>query len=267
MKPLSTNTQTPDQLKWEGWWCSKLPLDANQSENWAQADHIPSGPLSHLAFKNPSLKSTGEFGFSEHELPILTAWHPAINALHSFTTTWCEPTGFAVHQARRPNPDLLTGIKSHFIMRKGSILQKDITILNLQVSSNLATKYIKPPFLYELDIKNLSYFFLSILQLWLLLRSHFYDSSMGMSILLAVQPQELKTGRGGNSSSPTRPIMERREVGSTKCTTYQLSDYKYRIKRNNKAVFYMGSSIYFKVHCGKDLAEAPLKSPGHMCGS
>ena len=58
----------------------KLHLDANKSENSAQADHSFCSPLPHAAFKTPSLKAFGEFGSFELELPILLVWHRAINA-------------------------------------------------------------------------------------------------------------------------------------------------------------------------------------------
>ena len=61
-------------------------LTINQSENCAQADHIPWNALPHLAFKNVLLKPMREFGVLEHEPPILLALVPAINAALLFTT-------------------------------------------------------------------------------------------------------------------------------------------------------------------------------------
>ena len=58
-------------------------LTTNQSEesSWA-ATLTP-----NVAFKNHSLKAIWEFGSFEHKLPILPAWHRAINTVLSFITT------------------------------------------------------------------------------------------------------------------------------------------------------------------------------------
>ena len=69
---------------------SPCHLAINHSENFAQADHTPHDPLPHTVFKNPSLKAIGEFGSSEHKVHVLLAWHPAINAVFSFTTILCQ---------------------------------------------------------------------------------------------------------------------------------------------------------------------------------
>jgi len=50
----------------------------------------PAALTPNVAFKIPSLKATGEFSSFEHELPILLTWHPEINAVLSFTRSWCQ---------------------------------------------------------------------------------------------------------------------------------------------------------------------------------
>ena len=42
----------------------------------------------NVAFKNHSLRAIKKFGYSEHELPVLLAWHPEIFAVLSFTRIW-----------------------------------------------------------------------------------------------------------------------------------------------------------------------------------
>ena len=75
----------------------KIPpsyLTTNQSEECPQADQARCGPLPHLAFKKLSLKAISGFRSFEHELLVLLAWPQvgclAINAVLSFTTTWCQ---------------------------------------------------------------------------------------------------------------------------------------------------------------------------------
>ena len=46
----------------------------NQSEGCTGADHVPCDPLSHLAFKNPSLKAIWEYRSFEHKLSLLLTW-------------------------------------------------------------------------------------------------------------------------------------------------------------------------------------------------
>ena len=53
MKIMPTRTQTLDLLRRKGWWCLKRHLDVNQSENYAQADHIHCSLLPYNAFKTP----------------------------------------------------------------------------------------------------------------------------------------------------------------------------------------------------------------------
>lgn len=75
-------------------------LSTNRSEESPQAATF----TPNVAFKNPSLKVMREFRSLEHELPVLFAWCPVINALCSFTVTWCQLIGFAVHRWGSANP-------------------------------------------------------------------------------------------------------------------------------------------------------------------
>jgi len=61
-------------------------LTTNQSEESPKAVIL----TQNVAFENSSLKSVREFGSFEHELPIPLVWHPAINAVLSFTATQCQ---------------------------------------------------------------------------------------------------------------------------------------------------------------------------------
>lgn len=82
-------------------------LTTNQSKECPWTDQATWHPLPYLTFKNPSLKAIGEFRSFEHELPIL-AWHPGINAVLSFTTTWYQQIGFTVYWASRSKFALVT---------------------------------------------------------------------------------------------------------------------------------------------------------------
>ena len=75
-------------------------LATNQSEESPQAATF----TPNVAFKNPSLKVMREFRSLEHGLPVLFAWCPVINAICSFTLTWCQLIGFAVHRWGSVNP-------------------------------------------------------------------------------------------------------------------------------------------------------------------
>ena len=49
-------------LKLEGWWCWKLHLDANQSDNCAWADHALCGSHPHFCWRLPWKPSHSHFG-------------------------------------------------------------------------------------------------------------------------------------------------------------------------------------------------------------
>ena len=72
---LSTGVWNPHWLEPEGWWL-RFPnttlLPPNQSIR--RRSHNPADLPASFAYKNSSLKPTGEFGSFEHEPPILLAW-------------------------------------------------------------------------------------------------------------------------------------------------------------------------------------------------
>ena len=73
MKTANTRTETLDWLKPESWWCLKRHIDANPSENCAWVDEASCSPVSHIAFKTPSLRVTGDSG--SFEFHVLLALH------------------------------------------------------------------------------------------------------------------------------------------------------------------------------------------------
>ena len=70
-------------------------LTTNQLEKCSGADHTPCNPHPNVAFKNPCLRATGEFGSFEHHLPVPLVWCPEMNAVIPFTTIRYQETGFA----------------------------------------------------------------------------------------------------------------------------------------------------------------------------
>ena len=56
------------------------PLTTSQSEEI----HAPYNPHPNVAFKSPSSKARREYGSFKHELPILLAWYPVMNAVCAF---------------------------------------------------------------------------------------------------------------------------------------------------------------------------------------
>ena len=68
---------------------------------------MPCSPLPQTAFKTPWLKAVGGVGSCGHELPILLARCPAINAVPSFTTAWCQRVDYCT-QASRPKSGRVT---------------------------------------------------------------------------------------------------------------------------------------------------------------
>lgn len=58
------------------------------------ADQAPFGPVPNLAFINPSQKAIGEF------VHVLAPCNQLV--VLSFTTTWYQYIGFAVHHRNRP---------------------------------------------------------------------------------------------------------------------------------------------------------------------
>ena len=54
-------------------------------------------PLPHFVFKNPFLKTMGEFESFEQKLSILLTWlHIIVKAVIFLTTTWSQWIGFTV---------------------------------------------------------------------------------------------------------------------------------------------------------------------------
>ena len=72
-----------------------------------------------------------------------------------------------------PNLDPVIGKKSHFIMRKGSVLQKYVKILNCKYLL-IGLQSISSNYFFMNERPRLCFFVLSILHLGPLLRSHFY---------------------------------------------------------------------------------------------
>ena len=104
----------------------------NQSENCAQADHIPATPLPHLAFKNAFLKPIGKFRCSERQLP----WTPCLvpcNKLGTFlhhnlvSVDWLYCVGERIQVWFSNNTETLQGctLKSDIEDRYATFLFKD----------------------------------------------------------------------------------------------------------------------------------------------
>ena len=120
-------------------------LTVNQSENYAQADHVPCDPLPHTVFKNPSLKALGEFRSFENELPVLLAWCPAMNSVHSFATTPCQWIGFSARQVSRPKFSLVTTVMNGFSVYSDKM---NLSYYRLQAEESLVSVYIFILYIY-----------------------------------------------------------------------------------------------------------------------